>query len=336
MNILAIESSCDDTGAAVVRDGRQVLSSVIASQVEEHILYGGVVPEIASRRHCESISHVVRKALGDADLTLEDIDAVAVTYAPGLIGALLVGVNFAKGLAFATGKPLIPVHHLRSHVASNYISHSGLKPPFLALIVSGGHTHLVNVADYTDFEIIGRTRDDAAGEAMDKAARVMGLPYPGGLNMDRVCTGGDRKAYHFPLPKVQDNEFDFSFSGLKTSVINLVHNIEQKGETVDVKNIGASYMHTVVTCLCDRTERAIKNTRPDAVVVAGGVSANSVLREEAAAVCKKHGIPLYFPELKYCGDNAAMVGSQAYYEYLSGNVAGLDLNAAASVEIDGQ
>ncbi len=336
MNILAIESSCDDTGAAVVKDGRQVLSSVIASQVEEHILYGGVVPEIASRRHCESISHVVRKALDDAGLTLENIDAVAVTYAPGLIGALLVGVNFAKGLAFATGKPLIPVHHLRSHVASNYISHPDLKPPFLALIVSGGHTHLVNVGDYTDFEIIGRTRDDAAGEAMDKAARVMGLPYPGGLNMDRVCIGGDRKAYHFPAPKVQDNEFDFSFSGLKTSVINLVHNLEQKGETVDVKNIGASYMHTVVTCLCDRTERAIKNTRPDAVVVAGGVSANSVLREEAAAVCKKHGMPLYFPELKYCGDNAAMVGSQAYYEYSAGNVAGLDLNAAASVEIDGR
>lgn len=334
MNILAIESSCDDTGAAVVKDGRQVLSSVIASQVEEHILYGGVVPEIASRRHCESISHVVRKALSDAGLTLKEIDAVAVTCAPGLIGALLVGVNFAKGLAFASKKPLIPVHHLRGHIASNYISHPELKPPFLALVVSGGHTHLVNVRDYTDFEVIGRTRDDAAGEAMDKAARVMGLPYPGGLNMDRVCAGGDKKAFHFPAPRVQDNEFDFSFSGLKTSVINLVHNLEQKGESVDIKNIGASYMHTVVTCLCDRTERAITQFHPCSVIVAGGVSANSVLRDEMTVTCRKHGISLYFPELKYCGDNAAMVGAQAYYEFLAGNTAGLDLNATASLDID--
>ncbi len=334
MNILAIESSCDDTGAAVVKDGRQVLSSVIASQVEEHILYGGVVPEIASRRHCESISHVVRKALSDAGLTLKEIDAVAVTFAPGLIGALLVGVNFAKGLAFASKKPLIPVHHLRGHIASNYISHPELKPPFLALVVSGGHTHLVNVRDYTDFEVIGRTRDDAAGEAMDKAARVMGLPYPGGLNMDRVCAGGDKKAFHFPVPRVQDNEFDFSFSGLKTSVINLVHNLEQKGESVDIKNIGASYMHTVVTCLCDRTERAIMQFHPCSVVVAGGVSANSVLRDEMTGTCRKHCISLYFPELKYCGDNAAMVGAQAYYEFLAGNTAGLDLNATASLDID--
>lgn len=334
MNILAIESSCDDTGVAIVKDGREVLSSVIASQVEEHILYGGVVPEIASRRHCESISHVTRKALADASMSLDDIDAIAVTYAPGLIGALLVGVNFAKGLAFSTGKPLIPVHHLRSHIASNYISHPELKPSFLALVVSGGHTHLVKVEDYTSFDVIGRTRDDAAGEAMDKAARVMGLPYPGGLNMDRECVGGDKKAYSFPAPKVQDNEFDFSFSGLKTSVINLVHNLSQKGEKIDVKNIGAAYMHTVVSCLCDRTERAVKKYRPSAVVVAGGVSANSVLREEMGALCKKNKMPLYFPELKYCGDNAAMVGSQAYYEFLAGNIAGLDLNATASLEID--
>lgn len=334
MNILAIESSCDDTGAAVVKDGREVLSSVIASQVEEHILYGGVVPEIASRRHCESISHVVEQALADANATLDDIDAVGVTYAPGLIGALLVGVNFAKGLAFSAGKLLVPVHHLRGHIASNYISHPELAPPFLALVVSGGHTHLVNVKDYTHFEVIGRTRDDAAGEAMDKAARVMGLPYPGGLNMDRVCKGGDRKAYHFPAPKVQDNEFDFSFSGLKTSVINLVHNLTQKGEEIDVKNIGASYMHTVVSCLCDRTIRAAKEYRPSAIVVAGGVSANSVLREELAAACKKLGVPLYFPELRYCGDNAAMIGSQAFYEFSAGNTAGLDLNAFATLEID--
>ncbi len=334
MNILSIESSCDDTGAAVVKDGREVLSSVIASQVEEHVLYGGVVPEIASRRHCESISHVVRKALADADMTMNDIDAVAVTYAPGLIGALLVGVNFAKGLAYSANKPLIAVHHLRSHIASNYITHKELKPPFLALVVSGGHTHLVNVKDYTDYEVIGRTRDDAAGEAMDKAARVMGLPYPGGLNMDKACRGGDRKAYSFPAPKVQDNEFDFSFSGLKTSIINLVHNLEQKGETVDVVNIGASYMHTVVTCLCDRTKRAVIANNSPAVVVAGGVSANSILREEMAKCCKKLKVPLFFPELKYCGDNAAMVGAQAYYEYLAGNIADMELNATASLDID--
>lgn len=334
MKILAIESSCDDTAAAVVEDGREVLSSVVASQVPEHILYGGVVPEIASRRHCESISSVVKKAIDDAGLTLDGIDAVACTYAPGLIGALLVGVNFAKGLSYSTGKPLIPVHHLRSHIASNYITDKNLKPPFLALVVSGGHTHLINVKSYTDYEVIGRTRDDAAGEAMDKAARTMGLAYPGGLNMDKVASDGDPFAYKFPSPKVQDAELDFSFSGLKTAVINLIHNLNQKGEEIDVKNIGASYMHSVVSCLCDRTERAINILKTDSLVLAGGVSANSVLRRDMKVLADKYKINLYMPELRFCGDNAAMVGAQAYYEYLDGNIASLKLNATAALDID--
>lgn len=333
MNILAIESSCDDTGCAVVKDGREVLSSVVASQVPEHILYGGVVPEIASRRHCESISGVVKKALADAQLTLEEIDAIAVTFAPGLIGALLVGVNFAKGLGYAANKPVVPVHHLRGHIASNYISHADLEPPFLALVVSGGHTHLVNVKSYTDYEVIGRTRDDAAGEAMDKAARTMGIDYPGGLNMDRICKNGDGRLYKFPKPTVDENPLDFSFSGMKTSVINLIHNREQKGEPSDVENIGASFMHAVADQLCDRTKKAIDMTGAQKLVIAGGVSANSVLRNAMNDLCQKKHIKLYMPELKYCGDNAAMIGSQGYYEFLSGNIAGLDLNATASLDI---
>ena len=334
MNILAFESSCDDTGCAVVSDGREVLSNVIASQVPEHILYGGVVPEIASRRHCESISGICRKALADAHLSLDDIDAVAVTYAPGLIGALLVSVSFAKGLAYSSGKPLIPVHHLRGHIAANYISSNELEPPFLALVVSGGHTHLINVRTYTNYEVIGQTRDDAAGEAMDKAARAMGLPYPGGLNMDRVCREGNKSTYKFPFPHVPSNEFDFSFSGLKTSVLNLIHNFEQRGEQLNIQDIGASYMHTVSSILCDRTQRAIDVFHPTRVVIAGGVSANSFLRSDMTALCKKNGIDLYMPELKYCGDNAAMIGAQAYYEYLMGNIADLKLNAAATMDID--
>lgn len=334
MKILAIESSCDDTAAAIVEDGKRVLSSVISSQVPEHILYGGVVPEIASRRHCESISGVVKKALSDAGISLSDVDAIACTYAPGLIGALLVGVNFAKGLSYSSGKPLIPVHHLRSHIASNYITDEGLEPPFLSLVVSGGHTHLINVRSYTDYEIIGRTRDDAAGEAMDKAARTMGLAYPGGLNMDKVASDGDVLSYKFPSPKIQGSELDFSFSGLKTAVINLVHNLNQKGEDIDVKNIGASYMHCVVGCLCDRTEKAINLLKPQKLVLAGGVSANSVLRKEMKELADKYSIKLYMPELKYCGDNAAMVGAQAYYEYLDGKIASLKLNATAALDID--
>ena len=334
MKILSIESSCDETAAAVVEDGRVVLSDIVASQVEEHKLYGGVVPEIASRRHCEAITQVVSSALSEANTTLADIDAIAVTACPGLIGALLVGVNFAKGLAFSADKPLIPVHHLRSHIAANYVCHPQLKPPFLALVVSGGHTSFVKVNDYTDFEIIGATRDDAAGEALDKAARAMGLPYPGGLHMDREAVGGNKDAFSFPDPKVDNAPYDCSFSGLKTSVINLLHNAEQKGESVNIKDLSASYLHAVVHCLTRRTEMAIDEFGFEKLVLAGGVSANSVLRSEMQKLCNKKGIELYFPTLNLCGDNAAMVGSQAFYEFKAGHLADLSLNAKATCEIE--
>ncbi len=334
MKILSIESSCDETAAAVVEDGRTVLSDIVASQVEEHKLYGGVVPEIASRRHCESVSQIVKEALQTADCTIDDIDAIAVTATPGLIGALLVGVNFAKGLAYSANKPLIPVHHLRSHIAANYICHPQLKPPFLALVVSGGHTSFVKVNDYTDFEIIGSTRDDAAGEALDKAARAMGLPYPGGLYMDREAVNGNPKAYSFPNPRVDDAPFDCSFSGLKTNVVNLLHNAQQKGETINIADLSASYLHAVVHCLTQRTQLAIDTYHFDKIVLAGGVSANSVLRKEMTELCKKNGLQLYYPEISLCGDNAAMVGAQAYYEYAAMHLADLHLNAKATSSIE--
>ena len=334
MKIISIESSCDETAAAVVEDGRKVLSSVISSQVEEHKIYGGVVPEIASRRHSENISAVVSKALEDAGCTYDSVDAIAVTYAPGLIGALLVGVNFAKGLSFATGKPLIPVHHLRSHIASNYITHAKLEPPFLSLVVSGGHSHIINVKSYTEFEIIGKTRDDAAGECLDKAARAMGVPYPGGANLDKIAKDGNASAYKFPHPRIDGSPLDFSFSGLKTSVVNIIHNAKQKGEDINVPDLGASYIAAVVECLVENVLKAAEITGQKKLVVAGGVSANSVLRRELSKACEKNKIELYVPELSLCGDNAAMVGSQAYYEYLSGNIAKEDLNAIASLGID--
>ena len=334
MKILAIESSCDETAAAVVENGREVLSSVVASQVAEHKIYGGVVPEIASRRHAEAISHVTGKALADAGCTLSDIDAVAVTYAPGLIGALLVGVNYAKSLSYSGNIPLVPVHHLRSHIAANYITHKELKPPFFCLVVSGGNTLMAEVKDYTDFNVIGRTRDDAAGEALDKAARTMGIPYPGGLNLDRIARDGDSTAFKFPVPKVENAPYDFSFSGLKTSVINIIHNAKQKGETINEKDLGASFMKSVSSCLVKNTEKAMKDFGHRTLVLAGGVSANSVLRADIEAMCERNGWRLYLPELSLCGDNAAMVGAQGYYEYLSGNIAGAELNAYAGMEID--
>lgn len=334
MKILAIESSCDETASSVVEDGRKVLSNVVASQVAEHKIYGGVVPEIASRRHAEAISGVVEKALRDAECTLDDIDAVAVTYAPGLIGALLVGVNYAKGLSYAKNLPLVPVHHLRSHIAANYITHQDLKPPFFCLVVSGGNTMMVEVRDYTDFHVIGRTRDDAAGEALDKAARTMGIPYPGGLNMDKLSKDGDSTAYKFPTPKVEGCPYDFSFSGLKTSVINTIHNATQKGEQINKADLGASFMKAVSNCLIKNTEKAMLDTGYKTLVLAGGVSANSVLRGDVEVLCRKHGWTLYLPELPLCGDNAVMVASQGYYEYLSGNVAGLELNAYAGKSIE--
>ena len=332
--ILAIESSCDETAAAVVADGRQVLSSVVYSQVKEHQLYGGVVPEIASRRHIEQICAVVQQALDEANTTVQGIDAVAVTAWPGLIGALLVGVNYAKGLALAAGKPLIPVHHIRGHVAANYITHPQLTPPFLALIVSGGHSHLVQVHDYTHYEILGRTRDDAAGEAFDKAARAMGLPYPGGIAIDRLAQKGNPHAFILPHPRVEGSAYDFSFSGLKTAVINLVHNANQKGQQLPIEDLAASFNHTVAQILCQHLADAAQATHPTSLVVAGGVSANSMLRAMLTQTAQTLQLPLYLPALSLCGDNAAMIGAQGYYEYLAGHLAGMDLNAQASCPID--
>lgn len=334
MRILAIESSCDETAAAVVEDGRRVLSSVVASQVEEHKLYGGVVPEIASRRHSEAISGVVREALEQANLTLAGLDAVAVTYAPGLIGALLVGVNFAKGLAMAADLPLIPVHHLRGHIAANYITHPELKPPFLCLVVSGGHTHIIEVSDFTTLRVLGRTRDDAAGEAFDKAARAMGMPYPGGIHLDKLAEGGRDDAFTLPRPTVEGAPLDFSFSGLKTAVINTLHNAEQRGEAVNTADLAATYRKAVVDCLLRNFLRAADETGHKTLVAAGGVSANRLLRRRLQEACEKTGRSLYMPTLDLCGDNAAMIGAQAYYEFLAGHTAGPELNALAQRGIE--
>lgn len=333
MKILGIESSCDETAAAVVEDGRKVLSNVIATSLEEHKLYGGVVPEIASRRHAENISAVVEKALEDANCTLDDIDAVAVTYAPGLIGALLVGVNFAKGLALSAGKPLVPVHHLRAHIASNYLT-SDVEPPFLCLVVSGGHSHIVAVNSYTEYKIIGKTRDDAAGEALDKAGRTMGLPYPGGISIDKISKQGNADAFSFPRPRVDGAPLDFSFSGLKTSVINIVHHANQKGEKINTADLAASFQKSVVNLLTSNLSLAAEKFGYNKIVLAGGVSANSLLRAETEKICRNQGRQLYLPNLKYCGDNGAMVAAQGYYEFQAGTRAGSDLNAFATVSIE--
>lgn len=324
----------DETAAAVVEDGRKVISSVVASRVEEHKLYGGVVPEIASRRHAEAIVPVVKNSLEQAELTLKEIDAIAVTYAPGLIGALLVGVNFAKGLSLSTGLPLVPTHHLRSHIASNYISNPDLKPPFLCLVVSGGHSHIVMVEDYTKMRIIGKTRDDAAGEAFDKAARTMGMPYPGGIALDKVAEDGDPFAFKLPRPTVSGSQYDFSFSGLKTAVINLIHNSAQKGIELNKADVCASLGYAVVDCLKTNFLKAAEDLKVDKLVIAGGVSANRLLRSSLQEECDKHGLAFYMPEKSLCGDNAAMVGSQGYYEFLSGNIASTDLNAFATMSIE--
>ena len=334
MKILAIESSCDETAAAVVENGRTVLSNIVASQVDEHALYGGVVPEIASRRHAESISAVVTSALVEAGCGFADLDGIAVTYAPGLIGCLLVGVNYAKGLALSTGLPLIPVHHLRSHVAANYLCASDLKPPFLCLIVSGGHSHIVFVEDYTKFRVLGKTRDDAVGECYDKVARTLGLPYPGGIYLDRLAPSGDENAFVFPKPKVDGSAFDFSFSGLKTAVINTVHNKNQKGEGFEAADIAASFQKTAMEILASHVDAALDEVKTDTVVMAGGVAANSELRKQMKLLCERRGKEFFVPELKFCGDNAAMVGAQAYYEFLANHTAGMDLNAVATLNIE--
>ena len=334
MKILAIESSCDETACAVVEDGAKVLSNIVASQIEEHKLYGGVVPEIASRRHTENICRVVKSALDEADTSLDDIDAIAVTYAPGLIGAVLVGVSYAKGLAFAKSKPLVPVHHIAGHIAANYISHPELKPPYLCLVVSGGHSHIVEVLDYTHYRVVGKTRDDAAGECFDKVARTLGYPYPGGKYIDEAAKKGSRSAYKFPHPKLTGNEYDFSFSGIKTAVINLVHNASQKGEEIVKEDVAASFQKTVSDILAEKLMLAAQNLGYNKIVVAGGVSANSGARAKIKKECDKRGYELFMPEFKYCGDNAAMIGAQGYYDYLAGKRADESLNAVATLSLE--
>lgn len=333
MNILAFESSCDETAAAVVRDGRQVLSDAILSQADMHAIYGGVVPEIASRKHVEAIAGLADQALTDAGLTRGDIDAVAVTYGPGLIGALLVAVNFAKSAAYALGKPLIPVHHLRGHIAANYIAFPELEPPFLALCISGGNSMLVDVRGYTDMSILGATRDDAAGECFDKIARVLGLPYPGGKPMEELARGGDDAKYPLPRARVAGNDLDMSFSGLKTAAVNLVHNAQQKGETLDRSSLAASVAAAISEELVPRAMAAARRRGHHTVVAAGGVAANSRIRGDLERACRENGLRLFLPPLRLCGDNGAMIGSQAYYEYLAGSRGGADLNAYANLEI---
>ncbi len=335
MKILAFESTCDETAVAVVEDGRTILADQIFSQADLHAVYGGVVPEIASRSHIEAISLLTEKALKDAGIARKEIDAVAVSYAPGLIGAVLVGVSFAKACALALKAPLIPVHHIRGHIAANYLAYPELEPPFLCLTISGGNTILADVRDYTDMRILGCTRDDAAGECFDKTARVLGLPYPGGKPMDELAKGGDDKKYIFPQAHVDGNPYDMSFSGLKTSVINLIHHAEQKGELIDRNALAASFTRAVSESLVPRTMMAAEELGYEALVIAGGVAANSVIRRDFLGAAEKRGLKLYIPPLRLCGDNAAMIGAQAYYEYLAGHTAGSDLNAYASMDING-
>ena len=331
--ILAIESSCDETAASVVKNGRCVLSNIISSQIAIHTLYGGVVPEIASRKHIEKINQVVEAALKEADVTLDDIDAIGVTYGPGLVGALLVGVAEAKAIAYAKKKPLVGVHHIEGHVSANYIEHPDLEPPFLCEIISGGHTHLVIVKDYGSFEILGRTRDDAAGEAFDKVARAIGLGYPGGPKIDKLAKEGNPDAIHFPRAKVEDAPYDFSFSGVKSAVLNHLNGCKMKGEPIVEADIAASFQKAVCDVLVDHAMQAVKDYRINKLALSGGVASNSALRAAMKAACDKKGIPLYYPAPILCTDNAAMIGAAAYYEYMAGTRSGLDLNAVPNLKL---
>lgn len=333
MLILGIESSCDETALAVARDGREILSNCVLSQIDMHTIYGGVVPEIASRKHIEAIGTLANQALTEAGITRQELDAIAVTYAPGLIGALLVGVNFAKAAALALDIPIIPVHHIRGHIAANYIAFPQLEPPFICLSVSGGNTLILEVRDYTDTRILGTTRDDAAGETFDKVARVLGMPYPGGKALDDMSMGGDPRAYKLPRSKVDGAELDMSFSGLKTAALNIIHNAEQKGEPLDLPGLCASFVSAVEDTLVPRTIQALRNSGYGKLAIAGGVAANSHIRAAFQRECKKLGAELYMPPLNLCGDNGAMIACQGYYEYLAGNVAGQELNAFASLPV---
>lgn len=333
MNILAIESSCDETAAAVVQDGRKVLSNIISSQIEIHKLYGGVVPEIASRKHIEKVIQVVDEALKEASLTMDEIDAVAVTYGPGLVGALLVGVSAAKSIAFAHNKPLIGVHHIEGHISANYIENEELEPPFLCLVVSGGHTNLVIVKDYGEYEVLGKTRDDAAGEAFDKVARAIGLGYPGGPKIQKISEEGNKDAIAFPRAKVADNPFDFSFSGLKSSVLNYINSCEMKGEEINKADIAASFQEAVVDVLVSHTIAGAKQLGFKKIAMAGGVASNAVLREEMKEACERRGFKFYHPSPILCTDNAAMIGAAAYYDYKKGLISDLTLNAVPSLKL---
>ena len=333
MKILAFESSCDETAVAVVEDGRTVLSDAIASQADMHALYGGVVPEIASRKHVEVICALTEQALRDAGCTRKDIDAVAVTYAPGLIGAVLVGLSFAKSVACALGVPLIPVHHVRGHIAANYLAFPELEPPFLALAISGGNTLIVDVRDYTDLEILGATRDDAAGECFDKAARVLGLPYPGGAPMDALARQSQGGVYRLPHAHVDGAELDMSFSGLKTAVVNLAHHARQVGEQLDRAALARDFVQAVSDTLVPRAMEAARRAGRTVIAAAGGVAANSIIRGDLERACREAGYRLYLPPLRLCGDNGAMIGAQGYYEYLAGHTAGMELNAYATRDI---
>lgn len=331
--ILAIESSCDETAAAVVKNGRTVLSNVINSQIDIHTMYGGVVPEIASRKHIENINQVIELALDEAKVTLDDITAIGVTYGPGLVGALLVGVAEAKALAFATKKPLVGVHHIEGHISANYIEHKDLKPPFAALVVSGGHTHLVMVNDYGEYEIIGRTRDDAAGEAFDKVARAVGLGYPGGPKVDKLAKEGNPHAIEFPRAHVDDAPYDFSFSGIKSAVLNYINSCEMKNIEINKADLVASFQNAVVEALVSRAIKLVEEKKIDKLAIAGGVASNSALRAALSAECEKKNIKFYSPSPILCTDNAAMIGAAAYYEYKNGTRHGYDLNAVPNLKL---
>lgn len=331
--ILAIESSCDETAAAVVKNGREVLSNVISSQIELHTLYGGVVPEIASRKHIEKINQVIQAALDEARVTLQDITAVGVTYGPGLVGALLVGVAEAKAIAYAAKKPLIGVHHIEGHIAANFIEHEDLEPPFFSLVVSGGHTHLVRVKDYGKFDIIGKTRDDAAGEAFDKVARAIGLGYPGGPKIDKVAKEGNPDAITFPRAHVEDAPYDFSFSGLKSAVLNYINGCQMKGESYSQADVAASFQKAVTDVLVANAMHAVEEYQVDQFAIAGGVASNSSLRQAMKEACEERSVKFYYPSPVYCTDNAAMIGVAAYYEYRNGVRSGWDLNAVPNLKL---
>lgn len=333
IKILAIESSCDETAAAVIRNGREVLSNVISSQIELHKLYGGVVPEIASRKHIEKVNQVIQAALDEAEMTLDDMDAIGVTYGPGLVGALLVGVAEAKAIAYAKKLPLVGVHHIEGHISANYIEHPDLEPPFICLVVSGGHTHLVRVKDYGTYEILGRTRDDAAGEAFDKVARAIGLGYPGGPKIDKLSKEGNPEAISFPKAHVAEAPLDFSFSGVKSAVLNYINGCEMKGLSYNTADIAASFQKAVVDVLVEHSMKAVEMYHTDKFAIAGGVAANSGLREAMKAACEKKGIKFSYPSPIFCTDNAAMIGVAAYYEYLAGTRHGLDLNAVPNLKL---